>query len=187
MTRTKSGFSICLTALMAAFFLVACSTNIDVYQDNTPALKLESFFNGTLTAHGVVQDRSGAVTQRFSVDMQGTWKTDERGVLQGELYEAFFWDDGRIQERTWLITKVGENQYQGRAEDVKGVANGVTSGNALYWAYQLEVPWRESTIAITLDDWMYLLDEQRLMNKTKMSKFGFRVGEITIYIERTGA
>jgi len=34
------------------------------------------------------------------------------------------------------------------------------------------------------DDWMYLLDEQRLLNKTEMRYFGFRVGEITLYIER---
>lgn len=185
MRKVKKSFTIFIVTLVTGILLVGCSTNIDVYQKNTPELKLERFFSGTLIAHGVVQDRSGAVTQRFSVDMQGTWETDAEGLLQGELYEQFYWDDGRLQERTWLITKINENEYQGRAEDVKGVANGMTAGNALYWAYQLEVPWRDGTIAITLDDWMYLLDEDRLMNKTKITKFGFRLGEITIYIERT--
>ncbi|MCO4320879.1 DUF3833 domain-containing protein [Aliidiomarina quisquiliarum] len=173
-----------MIALTSWLLLVGCSAQINDYQGNKPVLKLEEFFNGSLVAHGVVQDRKGIVTQRFRVAIQGSWKEGAQGVLHGELYEKFYWDDGREQTRTWLIDKIGENEYQGRAEDVKGVANGVTAGNALYWAYQLEVPWGEGSIAITLDDWMFLLDSQRLMNRTKMTKFGFKVGEITIYMER---
>ncbi len=187
MNRFKLGFRWVFIVLASLVLLLACSAHIEDYQGNTPELKLEEFFNGTLVAYGVVQNRSGVVTQRFRVDMQGNWRKDAQGVLQGELYEKFYWDDGREQTRTWLISKVGANQYQGRAEDVKGAANGITAGNALYWAYQLEVPWGDGTVAITLDDWMYLLDEQQLMNKTKMTKFGFRVGEITLYIKRTGS
>jgi len=33
---------------------------------------------------------------------------------------------------------------------------------------------------VTMDDWMFLLDDKVMMNRTTMSKFGFRVGELSI-------
>ncbi|TRW49840.1 DUF3833 domain-containing protein [Aliidiomarina halalkaliphila] len=160
-------------------FLSACSTHISDYEHVEPRLALDKFFVGELVAYGMVQDRSGKVTQRFRADIVATWDGN-----QGILDEVFYWDDGREETRVWEITKTGPNSYEGTAGDVVGTARGTTAGNALHWVYQLEVPWRDGTIAITLDDWMFLLDDDRLVNKTEMRKFGFRVGEITIFIER---
>lgn len=159
--------------------LSACSTHISDYEHVEPRLALDKFFVGDLVAYGMVQDRSGKVTQRFRADIVATWDGN-----QGILDEVFYWDDGREETRVWEITKTGPNSYEGTAGDVVGTARGTTAGNALHWVYQLEVPWRDGTIAITLDDWMFLLDDDRLVNKTEMRKFGFRVGEITIFIER---
>jgi len=159
--------------------LAGCSASIEDYSAETPALKLEDFFSGNLVAHGMIQDRSGKVTRRFRADLIGTWNGNE-GVLD----ETFYWDDGEVQKRVWNLTKVSENRYNGTAGDVVGVAEGTTAGNALHWVYQLEVPFNDGILEITLDDWMYLLDEDRLINKTEMRKFGFKVGELTLYIER---
>ncbi|RUO22308.1 DUF3833 domain-containing protein [Aliidiomarina iranensis] len=166
-------------AAAAVLFLAGCSAKIEDYRGDSPQLHLDEYFVGDIVAYGMVQDRSGKVTQRFRADIVGTWNGNE-----GELDEVFYWDDGREQTRVWKITKTGPNSYEGTAGDVKGVANGTTAGNALHWVYQLEVPFRDGTIAVTLDDWMYLLDEDRLVNRTEMRKFGFRVGEITIYMEK---
>lgn len=171
-----------IVALVALGLLAGCSSKIQDYQGIEPALNLDEFFVGDLVAYGMVQDRSGAVTQRFRADIKASWDGN-----QGILDEVFYWDDGREQTRVWRLTKTGENTYVGTAGDVVGEAKGTTAGNALHWVYQLEVPFRDGTIAITLDDWMFLLDEHRLMNKTEMRKFGFRVGEITIFIERVDA
>ncbi|MCW8336297.1 DUF3833 family protein, partial [Vibrio paucivorans] len=77
-----------------------------------------------------------------------------------------------------------QNTFQGQAEDVIGIAKGESSGSALYWRYQLEVPVDDTIYHITLDDWMFLFDDKRLFNKTEMTKFGFKVGEIILYIEK---
>ena len=37
---------------------------------------------------------------------------------------------------------------------------------------------------IKLNDWLYLVDENNLINRATMSKFGIPVGEITLYIRR---
>lgn len=168
-----------LFGLIAAYVLVGCSSKIEDYEGVEPTLHLDQFFVGDLVAYGMVQDRSGKVTQRFRADIDASWD-GPNGVLD----EVFYWDDGREQTRVWQLTKTADNTYVGTAGDVVGEARGTTAGNALHWVYQLEVPFRDGTIAVTLDDWMFLLDEDRLINKTEMRKFGFRVGEITIFIER---
>ena len=33
---------------------------------------------------------------------------------------------------------------------------------------------------VDMDDWMFLIDEQDVLNRTTMSKFGLRVGEVTL-------
>jgi hypothetical protein len=37
-----------------------------------------------------------------------------------------------------------------------------------------------------MDDWMYLIDENTMVNRAKMSKFGFEVGEVTLFFRRRG-
>lgn len=168
-----------LALCIGVWFLAGCSASIDDYAGMTPELKLEEFFNGPLIAHGMVQDRSGKVTQRFTATMIGTWDGNE-GVLD----EDFYWDDGREEKRVWYLTKTSENTYEGTAGDVVGTAVGTVAGNALNWVYQLEVEASGRELKVTLDDWMFLIDEDRMINKTKMTYFGFHVGDLTIYLER---
>src|SRR5690606_8489835 len=128
--------------------LGACSASIEDYQAESPKLKLEEFFQGDLVAYGTVQDFKGKVTQRFRVEMQGSWDGNE-----GKLDEQFYYADGREQTRVWYLTKTAENTYEGRASDVEGVAVGTTAGNALNWVYTLNVELEDGdTIALKLDD-----------------------------------
>ena len=164
--------------VLSALALTACSTSIEDYQGRSPQLQLEEFFSGELVAYGTVQDYSDDVIQRFRVEMVGTWEGN-----QGTLDEQFYYADGRTQERVWKLTKTGPNTYEGRASDVEGVAVGTTAGNALNWQYVLNVSMEDgSTMALSLDDWMYLIDENNMINRTQMYKFGIPVGEITLYI-----
>jgi hypothetical protein len=160
--------------------LTACSSpDINNYSGTTPELKLETFFNGKLTAHGVVLDRNGQLTRRFSVDLLGTWKGNE-----GKLEEWFVYDDGEKQTRTWLLEKKENGQYLGTANDVVGIASGQAKGSALYWRYQLMIDYQGEPLEVTLDDWMFLITEKRLINRTDIIKFGFKVGEVILTIEK---
>src|SRR5690554_3974336 len=162
---------------LASVTLVGCSTKIEDYQGEQPELKLETFFNGELVAYGMVQDYSGKVIQRFKADLIGTWNGNN-GVLD----EQFYYADGTTQERIWHITKTGENTYEGRADDVADVAMGTTAGNVLNWTYTLIIERNGEPFEVKLDDWLYLVDEDNMINRTKMYKYGLEVGEITLYI-----
>ena len=179
MTRT-------LLLLLGFLSMFGCTSNhIDDYAKNTPLLKLEDFFKGELTAHGVVLNRSGAFQRSFTVKLIGTWQ-QENGQLKGKLEEWFIYDDGEKDTRTWLITKIADGEYTGTANDVIGEANGKARGNALYWRYDLEINYNGEPLVVTLDDWMYLVDENRLINRTEIIKFGFKVGEVLLSIEKAG-
>ncbi len=167
-------FSLGISAL-----LMGCSSTLKDYEGTSPAFKLEDFFTGNLFAYGIVQDRSGKVTRRFTADLVGTWDGNE-GVLE----EDFYYADGEQDRRVWYITKVGENQYTGRAEDAVVDAIGQTSGYAFNWKYVLAIEVNERTWNIKLNDWLYLVDENRLINRADMTKWGFKVGEVTLVIEK---
>ena len=81
--------------------------------------------------------------------------------------------------RTWKITKDG-GRYTGTAGDVVGTAQGEAQGNALRWNYVLALPVDGRTWHLDMDDWMYLIDEKTMLNRTTMSKFGVKVGEVTL-------
>lgn len=155
------------------------SIPVQDYAATTPALDLRRFFNGELRAYGMLQDRSGKMTRRFTATISGSWNGDT-----GTLVEHFVFDDGEEQDRTWTLQHLGNGRYSGTAGDVVGTANGATGGSVFSWRYQLNVPWRDGSIVVNLDDWLYLIDEGHLLNRTTLRKFGFRVGELTLVIEK---
>ncbi len=145
------------------------------YAQERPVLQLREYFNGPLTAHGVFTDRSGRVIKRFTVQLVGRWQGD-----QGVLEEDFIYSDGTQQRRVWRLTDLGQGHYTGRADDVVGQARGEAAGNALKWAYTLRLPVDGRVYDVQFEDWMYLMDERTLLNKAVMSKFGIRLGEVTL-------
>lgn len=156
--------------------ITGCSTaQISQYKKETPVLKLEEYFNGTLEAQGMFQDRSGLVVKRFHVVMKASWNN---GV--GTLDEDFTYADGTKSRRVWTLKKVGENKYTGTASDVIGVAHGESAGNAFHWRYTLDLPVGKKSYHVKFDDWMYLMDDKIMLNRSAMSKFGFHLGEVTL-------
>jgi hypothetical protein len=151
------------------------SPGVALYANEKPVLDLQQYFNGTLDAYGVFTDRSGAVVKRFTVVMVCTWTGDE-GVLD----EDFLYSDGTRQKRIWRLRKTGEGRFVGRADDVVGEALGESSGNAFHWTYTLSLPVDARVIEVQFDDWMYLMTDKVMLNKATMSKFGVRLGEVTL-------
>jgi hypothetical protein len=166
-----------VAAVVLAAALAGCAsapTPAD-YAGQTPVLELRRYFDGPLTAHGVFTDRAGKVQRRFTVQMVGRWNGNE-GVLE----EDFRYADGKTERRVWRLTAHGNGRYSGRADDVVGTAVGEAAGNALNWRYTLALPVDGRVIEVQFDDWMYLVDERVMINKAVMSKFGIRLGEVTL-------
>lgn len=162
--------------LACTLALGGCATQeLASYAGQQPTLDLRQYFNGRLDAYGVFTDRSGAVVKRFTVVMDCTWKGDE-GVLD----EDFTYSDGSKQRRIWRLTRQADGSYRGRADDVVGEAVGGIAGNTFRWNYTLRLPVDGSVYEVQFDDWMYLMDQRVMLNKATMSKWGVRLGEVTL-------
>jgi hypothetical protein len=169
-----------LSLITASTLLVGCASHdIAQYTAERPRLELDRFFNGKVTAHGIFQNRSGQVVRRFTVDMDGKWEGN-----QGVLDERFTYSDGKTERRIWRLTKMADGHYTGTADDVAGIATGRASGNAFQWAYTLKLPVDGTVYEVQFDDWMYLVDERVMLNRATMSKFGIRLGEVTLSFQK---
>lgn len=167
-------------AMLSALALAACaSPTPQDYRAERPVLDLKTYLDGKIDAWGMVQDRSGKVLKRMTVEMTASWQADV-----GTLDERFTYADGSKETRVWTIRKNGD-RYIGTAADVKGEAQGVAAGNSLHWTYVLEAK-RENggTVELDMDDWMYLIDERTMMNRTAFSKLGIRLGEVTFLLRK---
>lgn len=177
--KSKNICKIFLAILFGALLSSCSSPKIDQYQNQKPTLKLSEYFNGKMDAYGIFTDRSGEVVKRFKVAIDSKWETKD-GIPTGTLDESFTYSDGTTQKRIWTIKETSPNVYEGTAADVLGKAAGKASGNALNWKYTLLLPVDGTTYEVQFDDWMYLMDDKVMLNKAEMSKFGIKLGEVTL-------
>ncbi len=168
-----------LAALGLAFISACSSITVEQYADNEPQLVAEKFFNGQLTAHGIVKDRSGQVIRYFSANIKAYW-VDGIGTLD----ESFVFDDGERQTRVWKLKPNADGTYVATAGDVIGEGKMKVAGNSLFLDYVLRIPYGDGTVDLRIDDRMYLVSDKVLLNESVMTKWGFKVGQITLVIEK---
>lgn len=168
-----------MTLVLATVLSACAGVQVEDYSELEPRLDVETFFSGDLTAHGVVQNRAGRVTRTFTATIDAYW---EDGV--GTLEEDFVFDDGEQQRRVWTLTPDGHNRYRGTAGDVVGEATLVQSGNSAFLDYVLRIPVGDTEIDVRVDDRMYLVSRDVLINESELSKFGVRVGALLLTIIR---
>lgn len=166
--------------LFAVCLVTACaSVTPDDYRTEKPVLELDRYFNGTIDAWGMFTDRQGRVIKRFTVVMRGSWSGDT-----GTLDEDFSYSDGTREKRIWTIRKTAPGRYIGTAADVAGEAIGSAAGNALNWRYVLDLKVGDKRYHVDFDDWMYLMDDDVMLNRARISKFGFALGEVTLAFKK---
>jgi hypothetical protein len=179
-TRRTGNYMIFRIIILLLASLTGCSTvTVTDYQKYTPQIELNEFFVGSLTAHGLAKNRAGKVVRMFNANIEAQWS---KGV--GTLIEDFIFDDGEQQQRIWTLTPTGDGDYIGTAGDVIGTGTLESAGNSIFLDYVLRVPYREDTIDVKVDDRMYLIAPDVLINESIMTKYGVRVGSLSLVIIR---
>ena len=168
--------SVRVVLMLGLLALAGCAgVNPKAYEGSQPAFAVERYFQGQTRAWGMFQDRSGALKRSFVVDIDGKMVGDEFVMT-----EDFVYDDGEKQQRVWRIKRLDAHTYEGRADDVVGVAKGIVYGRALNWSYTLALPVGGRTYHVQFDDWMYLQPDGVLLNRARMSKLGVELGQVTL-------
>ncbi len=168
-------------ALALIPILAACTAKpaLDDASLGGPKLDLEEYFEGHVVAHGQFQDLFGNVSRRFVVDMNGEW--DGKTLI---LTEDFTYSDGYEEQRVWTLTKTGDDTWSGSAAGVIGEALGTEKADTFNWKYRIDLPLPDGSVKVSFDDWMWRLDDKRVLNRAYMKKFGLDVGEVIIFFEK---
>lgn len=179
MSYLKLASTILVSASSILSLSGCASITVDDYKGQNPPFDFENFFTGNLEADGFFQDRSGKVIRHIYCKMKAT-KRDGAIVLS----EDFEYSDGKKDHREWIIKKNNSGELEATAGDVKGVVKMQTQGFAFNMKYTLRLKTDDGVIDVNMDDWMYKVKDGLVLNKTKMSKFGIYLGEVTLAIRK---
>ena len=75
----------------------------------------------------------------------------------------------------WTIVKDGAGRYIGTANDVIGSSQLKVAGKSLFFNYVLRVPYEDGTLDLNIDDRMYLVSKNVLINESVMTKWKWKV------------
>lgn len=145
-------------------------------------LDLPSFLAGQSKAWGIFEDRFGTLRRRFVADLQGTW---EDGIFV--LREDFVFDDGERMHRTWRISPTKNGRFTADADDVIGTALGTTDGETIKLSYQFLLNTGSTDLQVRFHDRFYRVDQNNVMNRATLTKWGIKLGEMSIFFQRANA
>lgn len=168
-------------ALLTTLFLTACggTPDLDDASLGGPKLNLEEYFDGRVMAYGQFQDVMGTVRRRFDVEITGDW--DGKTLT---LTEDFVYEDKTTEQRVWRLQKTGDDSWTGSADGVLGTATGTEKDDTFNWQYRIDLPVPDGTLRVRFDDWMWRLDDKRVLNRAYMYKYGVKIGEVIIFFEK---
>lgn len=149
------------------------SMQIKDFQRTEPTFIMEEYFQGKTHAWGMFEDRFGTIQRQFLVTIDGTW--DGATLI---LNENFVYNDGEKETRVWSVKKTGANTYEGKTENVVGIATGESTGNAFNWTYQFNLKVGDRYWKVRFDDWMFLQNDDVLLNKAVVTFWGIKLGTV---------
>ena len=158
------------------FIFIGCHMRIEDFNQTQPELIPQKFFSGELVMYGLVKDWKGSVIRSFKGQIQASW--NEEGI--GTLAESFVFNDGEQQNRSWTLKPIDEKTFIATASDVVGKGQFTARGNSMFGRYTLQIPYRNSTIDLNIQDWLHLQEDGIILNHAKMKKFGITVGELIV-------
>lgn len=168
-----------ILVFLTTILLTGCTgMKIEDFKNTKPEFIPQDYFNGKLRAYGIVKDRSGKITRTFKGTMIGSW--DKNGI--GTLDEYFVYNDGEEMKRVWTLKPTENKKFIATASDIIGESPMIANGNTVMLDYVMRTAYKDSTIDLSVQDWLHLQDDGVIINHSKLKKFGFVVGEIVITI-----
>ncbi|WP_299349697.1 DUF3833 domain-containing protein [uncultured Shimia sp.] len=144
------------------------------YDDTGPVFDIKQHLSGPIISEGMIHGPNGRLASRFVADMTGEWDGNT-----GTLAESFRYDNGSTQERKWFLT-LGENgSFTATADDIIGTAQGQVSGATLSMTYRIRLTEAAGGHVLNVTDWLYLMENGTILNRSELRKFGIKVAELT--------
>ena len=142
-----------------------------------PRFDISERLSGRLLCEGVIYGPAGRVTSRFVAGMEGRWGEGPDGLL-GVMSEDFLYDSGSRQHREWRLTLRADGSILADADDLVGTGTGRQEGSAVRLDYRIRLTEEAGGHVLDVTDWMYLMENGTIMNRSQFRKFGLTVAEL---------
>ncbi|NSX56718.1 DUF3833 domain-containing protein [Parasulfitobacter algicola] len=143
------------------------------YDGKGPQLDLRQHLNGPIVCEGVIYGPTGRVSSRFVGDFHANWNGNV-----GTMTEVFRYDSGTTQEREWKLRLGNDGSVKAEAADVIGIGTGMQKGPALQLNYRIKLPEDSGGHVLDTVDWMYLVENGSIINRSQFRKYGIKVAEL---------
>jgi hypothetical protein len=172
----------CLAPAFIVAMLAGCSgpPSLAAFAGSGPPFDPVVFFTGHTRSWGVREDRWGTPEGIITTDCVGT----AEGADGLHMVQHLILADGTQQTRDWHLRRVGPDRYEGTANDMVGTAVGEAQGRVFHWTWTWATKPGNPLFDVTMDQWMYLMDDGAMVNRTTVSKLGFTIAEVTEQFER---
>lgn len=137
------------------------------------------FLAGRTLAWGIFEDRFGRLRRRFTVEMNGRWQD---GVFL--LDEKFAYDTGDTEHRTWRIVQGEGAGFSATCDDCIGEAEGSCDTNSIRMRYKFRLKLTDRSLVVDFDDCIYRMSDGIAVNRARMSKWGIRLGELSLFFSK---
>jgi len=138
-----------------------------------PTFDIREVLNGPLLCDGIIYGPTGRVSSRFTARFEAEWNGNV-GVMR----EHFTYDSGSEQHREWQLSVDDAGRITADADDLVGSGTGTQNGSGVRLAYRIKLPEGGGGHELDVVDWMYLLDNGTIMNRSQFRKYGIKVGEL---------
>lgn len=154
----------------------------DAPADVPERFEITQFLEGRTTAWGIVEDRFGAIRARFTVTMYGYWE-GSAFILD----EAFAYDAGYSETRRWRVAPHGGGKFSATCDDCIGQAAGESNKDTIRMSYRFRLKLSTRELVVSFNDRIYRMSDDTAINRATISKWGVRLGELSIFFKRESA
>jgi len=149
------------------------------YAAQGPRFDLREHLNGPILCEGVIYGPLGRVSSRFVADMEARWDGNK-----GVMTEHFRYDSGATQTREWRLTLGNDGSVRAEADDVEGMGEGRVEGPTVLLKYRIRLPDSSGGHVLDTTDWMYLVENGTVINRSQFRKYGIKVAELVATMRR---
>ena len=143
------------------------------YENSGPQFDLREHLKGPILCEGVIYGPTGRVSSRFVADFDAKWE----GNI-GVMTEEFRYDSGATQSREWRLTLGNDGSIRAEADDLVGTGSGHQAGSGVQLNYRIKLPEASGGHVLDTTDWMYLVENGSIINRSQFRKYGVKVAEL---------
>jgi len=143
------------------------------YANETREFDIRKHLNGPIDCEGVIFGPTGRVSSRFVAEFNAVWDGNT-----GIMAENFSYDSGMKQNREWQLTLLDGGKIRAEADDVVGIGSGTQSGSGVRLEYRIKLAKSAGGHELDVVDWMYLMENGTIMNRSQFRKHGIKVAEL---------